>query len=100
VAGAYEQFWTPLLSSLIGLIELPEDGSVPADEHFMEIEDTPWYQSVVYHRDQFAQLLFAGMKGRDPVAEIADPKQYLAQSLYRVNSFELRHLFSLAFKVS
>ena len=79
VTGAYEQFWTPLLSSLIGLFELPEDESVPADEHFIEIEDTPGYQSA------FAQLIFVGKKERDPVAEIADPKQYLVQSLYKVN---------------
>lgn len=31
----------PLLQSLIGLFELPEDDSTPDDEHFIEIEDTP-----------------------------------------------------------
>ena len=30
-----------LLQALIGLFELPEDDSVPADEHFIEIDDTP-----------------------------------------------------------
>ena len=30
-----------LLQALIGLFELPEDDSVPDDEHFIEIEDTP-----------------------------------------------------------
>lgn len=30
-----------LLQALIGLFELPEDDSVPQDEHFIEIEDTP-----------------------------------------------------------
>ena len=30
-----------LLQALIGLFELPEDESVPDDEHFIEIEDTP-----------------------------------------------------------
>ncbi len=34
-------FRLPLLQSLIGLFELPEDESVPDDEHFIEIEDTP-----------------------------------------------------------
>ena len=34
----------PLLQSLIGLFELPEDGSTPDDEHFIEIEDTPGMQ--------------------------------------------------------
>lgn len=30
-----------LLQALIGLFELPEDDSVPPDEHFIEIDDTP-----------------------------------------------------------
>ena len=30
-----------MLQALIGLFELPEDDSVPADEHFIEIDDTP-----------------------------------------------------------
>lgn len=35
-------FYRPkLLSGLISLFELPEDSSVPEDEHFVEIEDTP-----------------------------------------------------------
>ena len=29
------------MQALIGLFELPEDDSVPDDEHFIEIEDTP-----------------------------------------------------------
>ena len=39
--GQYEHLWAKLLQALIGLFELPEDDSVPADEHFIEIEDTP-----------------------------------------------------------
>ena len=31
----------PLLQALIGLFELPEDDTIPDDEHFIEIEDTP-----------------------------------------------------------
>ena len=31
----------PFLQALIGLFELPEDDSIPEDEHFIEIEDTP-----------------------------------------------------------
>lgn len=30
-----------LLQALVGLFELPEDDSLPDDEHFIEIEDTP-----------------------------------------------------------
>ena len=32
---------TPLLQVLIEFFELPEDDSIPDDEHFIEIEDTP-----------------------------------------------------------
>ena len=31
--------WTPLLEAVIGLFELPEDTSVPDDEHFIDVED-------------------------------------------------------------
>jgi hypothetical protein len=30
-----------LIENLIGLFELPEDTSVPDDEHFIDVEDTP-----------------------------------------------------------
>ena len=30
-----------MLQALVSLFELPEDDSVPAEEHFIEIEDTP-----------------------------------------------------------
>lgn len=53
---------------------------MPEDEHFVEIVDTPGYQSA------FAQLVFVGKKERDPVAEIADPRIYLVQSLHRLST--------------
>ena len=35
-------FFRPkLLQALVSLFELPEDDSIPEDEHFIEIEDTP-----------------------------------------------------------
>ena len=34
-------FRSALLQALLGLFELPEDESIPDDEHFIEIEDTP-----------------------------------------------------------
>ena len=43
-SGAYARFWSPLLQALVGLFELPEDDSIPDDEHFIDIEDTPGYQ--------------------------------------------------------
>jgi len=78
--GSYSATWVPLLGALIGLFELPEDESVPEEEHFVEIEDTPSYQSA------FAQLVFVGKKERDPVAEIVDPRAYLVQSLHRLST--------------
>lgn len=30
----------PLLQALIGLFELPEDESIPDDEHFIDVEET------------------------------------------------------------
>ena len=30
-----------LLQALIGFFELPEDDSIPDDEHFIDIEETP-----------------------------------------------------------
>lgn len=38
---SYDLFRPRLLQALIGLFELPEDDSIPDDEHFIEIEDTP-----------------------------------------------------------
>lgn len=71
----YEALWGRLLQALISLFELPEDESVPDDEHFIEIEDTPGYQTV------YSQLAFAGKKERDPLAAIPDAKLHLAQQL-------------------
>lgn len=77
----YNNFWVPLLQALIGLFELPEDDSIPDDEHFIEIEDTPGYQTA------YSQLAFAGKKERDPFSgTIPDAKLYLAQSLQKLSS--------------
>lgn len=79
----YHDLWTPLLQALIGLFELPEDDSIPDDEHFIEIEDTPGYQTA------YSQLAFAGKKERDPFSgTIPDAKVYLAQSLQKLSSSE------------
>lgn len=72
---------TPLLQALIGLFELPEDDSVPDDEHFIDIEDTPGYQTA------FSQLAFAGKKEHDPIGEaVSNPKILLAQSLHKLST--------------
>ncbi|XP_071964073.1 exportin-2-like [Antedon mediterranea] len=79
--GDYLKQWTPLLQALVGLFELPEDESIPDDEHFIEIEETPGYQAA------YSQLAFAGKKVHDPFAGTVDnPKLFLAQSLSKLSS--------------
>ncbi|XP_076462956.1 exportin-2-like [Babylonia areolata] len=74
--GDYEALWPRLLQALIGLFELPEDESIPDDEHFIEIEDTPGYQTA------YSQLAFAGKREHDPLgSDVADPKLNLAKHL-------------------
>uniref|UniRef100_A0A3B3UGH1 Exportin-2 n=1 Tax=Poecilia latipinna TaxID=48699 RepID=A0A3B3UGH1_9TELE len=77
----YTKLWTPLLQALIGLFELPEDDSIPDDEHFIDIEDTPGYQTA------FSQLAFAGRKEHDPIGDaVGNPKILLAQSLHKLST--------------
>ena len=74
-------FRIPLLQALIGLFELPEDDSIPDDEHFIDIEDTPGYQTA------FSQLAFAGKKEHDPIGDaVGNPKILLAQSLHKLST--------------
>uniref|UniRef100_A0A6I8MZ53 Exportin-2 n=1 Tax=Ornithorhynchus anatinus TaxID=9258 RepID=A0A6I8MZ53_ORNAN len=77
----YTKLWTPLLQALIGLFELPEDDTIPDEEHFIDIEDTPGYQTA------FSQLAFAGKKEHDPIGQMVNnPKIHLAQSLHKLSS--------------
>uniref|UniRef100_A0A674I1M6 Exportin-2 n=1 Tax=Terrapene triunguis TaxID=2587831 RepID=A0A674I1M6_9SAUR len=77
----YTKLWTPLLQALIGLFELPEDDTIPDEEHFIDIEDTPGYQTA------FSQLAFAGKKEHDPVGQMVNnPKIHLAQSLHKLST--------------
>ncbi|XP_019611716.1 exportin-2 isoform X2 [Rhinolophus sinicus] len=77
----YTKLWTPLLQSLIGLFELPEDDTIPDEEHFIDIEDAPGYQTA------FSQLAFAGRREHDPVGQMVNnPKIHLAQSLHKLST--------------
>uniref|UniRef100_A0A023GFX0 Exportin-2 n=1 Tax=Amblyomma triste TaxID=251400 RepID=A0A023GFX0_AMBTT len=81
IEGEYAQFWGPLLQALVDLFELPEDDSVPDDEHFVEIEDTPGYQTA------YSQLIFAGKKEQDPFkGAIPDARLHLVQSLQKLST--------------
>ena len=79
LSETYINLWSPLLQSLIHLFELPEDSSTPDDEHFIEVEDTPGYQTA------YSQLVMAGTKEHDPFGAII-PKTHLAQSLHKLSS--------------
>ncbi|XP_042197781.1 exportin-2 [Callorhinchus milii] len=77
----YTKLWTPLLQALIGLFELPEDDSIPDDEHFIDIEDAPGYQTA------FSQLAFAGKREHDPIgASVSNPRVHLAQCLHKLST--------------
>ena len=81
LSEAYSPLWVPLLQALISLFELPEDDSTPDDEHFIEVDDTPGYQTA------YSQLVMAGPKDYDPFGDtIPNAKLHLAQSLYELSS--------------
>ena len=87
---------TPLLQALIALLELPEDDSIPDDEHFIEIEDTPGYQAA------FCQLKFSGEHESDPCADVNDVKVNLAlklQALSQQMPGQVRRYIHLTLKV-
>lgn len=81
VAGQYANYWLPVLTALVKLFELPEDDTIPDDEHFIEIEDTAGYQSA------YSQLVFAGKKKAEPLllGAVTDVKANLAQSLHKLS---------------
>lgn len=79
--SVYGNLWARLLQALIGLFELPEDDSVPADEHFIEIEDTPINQT------SYSKLVFAGKKEHEMVSEsVPQLKMTLATRLQKLGS--------------
>ena len=45
-------FISRFLQALVGLFELPQDESIPEDERFIEIEETPGYQN------SYSKLIF------------------------------------------
>jgi len=77
--STYASQWPELLSALVALFELPEDDNIPDDEHFIDIEDTPGYQTA------YSQLVFAGKREDDPVKGVEDPAIFLAQSLSKLS---------------
>ena len=81
LSSPYVDLWTSLLQALISLFELPQDDTLPDDEHFIEIEDTPGYQTA------FSQLIFAGIKEHDPFGGVVpNVKAHLATSLHKLST--------------
>lgn len=73
--GSYQKYWAPLLQALIQFFELPLDESTLPDDHFVEIDDTPTFQTAS------AKLNFANNSKNDPLQAIGEPRQFLVQSL-------------------
>jgi exportin-2 (importin alpha re-exporter) len=77
--GSYSHMWAPLLQSLIGLFELPEDESSLPDDHYVKVDDTPGYQAA------YSWLAFVNKNDHDPLYGVSDPRLHLAQNLYRLS---------------
>ncbi|XP_057662320.1 exportin-2 [Diorhabda carinulata] len=74
-SGTYQKYWPQLLQALLTFFEMPVDESVLPDDHFIEVDDTPSYQTTS------AKLNFANNTKNDPLQAISEPRQFLVQSL-------------------
>ncbi|XP_056631908.1 exportin-2 [Diorhabda sublineata] len=74
-SGTYQKYWPQLLQALLSFFEMPVDESVLPDDHFIEVDDTPSYQTTS------AKLNFANNTKNDPLQAISEPRQFLVQSL-------------------
>ncbi len=73
----------PLLQSLIGLFELPEDESTPDDEHFIEIEDTPGIKAKYLSNLKFIRDLFNVDNTRNVTIPLSDLFQIMVAKSFR-----------------
>ncbi|GLV36439.1 Chromosome segregation 1 [Carabus blaptoides fortunei] len=74
-SGGYQKFWCPLFEALLNFFEMPRDESTFADDHFIEVDDTPNYMT------SNAKLNFANNSKSDPLQAITEPRQFLAQNI-------------------
>ena len=72
--------WAPLLQCLIAVFELPQDKTEQADDHFVEIEEMNMGYQASYSR-----LVFATNQELNLIADIGQPKLYLAQKLHQLS---------------
>ncbi|CAL4096864.1 unnamed protein product [Meganyctiphanes norvegica] len=74
--GPYSGHWCAILEALVKMFECPEDGSLPAGEHFIEVDDVPVFQG------SSARLVHASRPQDDPLkGKVDDPRVFLAQQL-------------------
>ncbi|CAG9836250.1 unnamed protein product [Diabrotica balteata] len=70
-SGKYQNYWPQLLQALLKFFEMPVDASILPDDHFIEVDDTPTYQTTS------AKLNFANTTKSDPLqAQSLTDKQY------------------------
>ncbi|XP_044735221.1 exportin-2 isoform X2 [Chrysoperla carnea] len=74
-SGAYQKFWGPLVEALVCVLEMPQDDTVFADDHFIEVDDTPTFEQA------YSNLNFAKSPQLDPLQGITDLRQLLAQGI-------------------
>ncbi|XP_050295241.1 exportin-2 [Anthonomus grandis grandis] len=76
--GIYGKYWPKQLEALLVYFEMPPDQSTLPDDHFIEIDDTPSYQT------SNAKLNFANNSKEDPLAGLGEPRQFMIESLATV----------------
>lgn len=59
--GQYQKHWSQLLQALLCFFEMPRDESTFPDDHFIEVDDAPTFQSAN------AKLNFANNAKSDPL---------------------------------
>ena len=72
-------FWPQVLQAILAIFEFKEEIALDDCDHFVEIEDQSSYQA------SSAVLVFAAKKPLDIMAEISDPRAFLATSLARLS---------------
>ncbi|CAG9765851.1 unnamed protein product [Ceutorhynchus assimilis] len=75
IDGIYGKYWPQLLQALLVYFEMPPDESTLPDDHFIEVDDIPTYQT------SNARLNFANTTKEDPLPNVSEPRQFLVQSL-------------------
>jgi len=51
------RFWLPMIQTVVGVFELPEDDTVE-DEHFVEIDENQGFKHFLLYRAPICNLLF------------------------------------------